>query len=54
MGNAMIKCLCLQPVSNTKSDKETRDVIDAYMTSYNKKNKSLNTKPHMTPISEDK
>jgi len=34
MGNAIMKCFCLQPVSNPVHDKEARDNIDAFMAAY--------------------
>ena len=40
MGNAIMKCFCLQPVSNPVHDKEARDNIDAFMAAY--KNGNLN------------
>ena len=40
MGNAIMKCFCLQPDSNPVHDKEARDNIDAFMAAY--KNGNLN------------
>ena len=40
MGNAIMKCFCLQPVSNPVHDKEVRANIDAFMAAY--KNGNLN------------
>ena len=62
MGNAIMKCFCLQPVSNPVHDKEARDNIDAFMAAYkngngngnlNIKNGNVNIKDESENGNED-